>query len=177
MDCRVKPGNDSEGVVPAKAGPMITAGGYGSRLSLCSAGTTIAWSGRSTNQQLWEMVAGDVPLFPDCYLQWMAQLQRVEPSVRRGFRWWWLTRSGVANPTYDIGRRRVLANEVWRQDGGYNSPRRQRAKSESALAAQPASCSGHKKIPRRVCPAGGRQLNLLREHQGTMSRWTRMRRP
>ena len=30
------------GVVPAKAGPMITAGGYGSRLSLRSAGTTIA---------------------------------------------------------------------------------------------------------------------------------------
>ena len=33
MDCRVKPGNDSGGVVPAKAGTQVTAGGYGSRLS------------------------------------------------------------------------------------------------------------------------------------------------
>src|SRR6516165_1610679 len=41
------------------------------------------------------MIAGPDPLFRDCYLQWMAQLQRVEPSVRgpvarvarlRGFR-------------------------------------------------------------------------------------------
>src|SRR5215813_6592879 len=34
---------------------------------------------RRTNLRLWEMVAGDIPLFPDCYLQWIAQLQRVEP--------------------------------------------------------------------------------------------------
>src|SRR5262245_11087649 len=41
------------------------------------------------------MIAGPDPLFRDCYLQWMAQLQRVEPSARgpvarvarlRGFR-------------------------------------------------------------------------------------------
>jgi hypothetical protein len=38
-------------VVPAKAGPMVTASGYGSRLSLRSAGTTMAWSERNTNQQ------------------------------------------------------------------------------------------------------------------------------
>ena len=57
------------GVVPAKAGPMITAGGYGSRLSLRSAGTTIAWPGRSTNLRLWETNAGCAPLFPGCYLQ------------------------------------------------------------------------------------------------------------
>jgi hypothetical protein len=34
--------------------------------------------GRSTNLRLWETIAGSVRLFPDCYLQWMAQLQRVE---------------------------------------------------------------------------------------------------
>src|SRR5262249_16047366 len=28
------------------------------------------------------MAAGSAPLFPGCYLQWMAQLQRVEPSAR-----------------------------------------------------------------------------------------------
>src|SRR6266849_10900366 len=28
------------------------------------------------------MTAGSDPLFPDCYLQWMAQLQRVAPSAR-----------------------------------------------------------------------------------------------
>jgi hypothetical protein len=50
-------------------GPMITAGGYGSRLSLRSAGTTIAWSERSTNLRLYEIAAGAIPLFPDCYLQ------------------------------------------------------------------------------------------------------------
>jgi hypothetical protein len=48
---------------------MITAGGYGSRLSLRSAGTTIAWSVRSTNLRLHEMTAGVVSLFPACYLQ------------------------------------------------------------------------------------------------------------
>ena len=34
------------GSSPRKRGPMITAGGYGSRLSLRSAGTTIVWSAR-----------------------------------------------------------------------------------------------------------------------------------
>jgi hypothetical protein len=48
---------------------MITAGGYGSRLSLRSAGTTVAWPERSTNLRLYEIAAGAVPLFPDCYLQ------------------------------------------------------------------------------------------------------------
>src|SRR5262245_899486 len=33
--------------------------------------------GGSTNLWLYEMRAGAIPLFPDCYLQWMAQLQRV----------------------------------------------------------------------------------------------------
>jgi hypothetical protein len=56
---------------------MIT-GGYGSRLSLRSAGTTMAWSERSTNPQLQRKDRRRDPLFPDCYLQWMAQLQRVE---------------------------------------------------------------------------------------------------
>jgi hypothetical protein len=35
-----------------------------------------------TNLWLWEMIAGPDPLFRDCYLQWMAQLRRVEPSAR-----------------------------------------------------------------------------------------------
>jgi hypothetical protein len=48
---------------------MITAGGYGSWLSLRSAGTTMAWSERSTNLRLCEMTTGAIPLFPDCYLQ------------------------------------------------------------------------------------------------------------
>ena len=30
-----------------------------------------------TNLRLWEAITGAIPLFPDCYLQWMAQLQRV----------------------------------------------------------------------------------------------------
>jgi hypothetical protein len=47
---------------------MITAGGYGSRLSLRSAGTTMAWPERKTNLRLYEMTAGLVSLFPDCYL-------------------------------------------------------------------------------------------------------------
>jgi len=50
-------------------GPMVTAGGYGSRLSLRSAGTTIAWSERSINPRLCEMTAGAISLFWDCYLQ------------------------------------------------------------------------------------------------------------
>ncbi len=33
-----------------------------------------------TNLRLWETITGSVPLFPDCYLQWMAQLQRVEAT-------------------------------------------------------------------------------------------------
>jgi hypothetical protein len=33
------------------------------------------------------------------------------------------------------------------------------------------------KKPPAGCPAGGRQLKSSREHQGTMSRWTRMRSP
>jgi hypothetical protein len=41
---------------------MITAGGYGSRLSLRSAGTTIAWSERSTNLRLYEISAGAISL-------------------------------------------------------------------------------------------------------------------
>jgi hypothetical protein len=30
-----------------------------------------------TNLRLWQMAAGSVPLFPDCYLQWRTQLERV----------------------------------------------------------------------------------------------------
>src|SRR5215470_622081 len=36
--------------------------------------------GRRTNLRLQETIAGRAPLFPDCYLQWIAQLQRVEPQ-------------------------------------------------------------------------------------------------
>jgi hypothetical protein len=45
-------------------GPMITAGGYGSRLSLRSAGTTMAWPERRTNRRLYERTAGAISLFP-----------------------------------------------------------------------------------------------------------------
>src|SRR5262249_46285195 len=38
--------------------------------------------GGRTNLRLWETIAGADPLLPDCYLQWTAQLQRVEPRVR-----------------------------------------------------------------------------------------------
>jgi hypothetical protein len=48
---------------------MITVGGYGSRLSLRSAGTTMAWSKRSTNLRVYEMTAGAISLFPASYLQ------------------------------------------------------------------------------------------------------------
>src|SRR5262249_6392700 len=47
---------------PRKRGPIITAGGYGSRLSLRSAGTT-AGSVLSTNLRLYEMTAGAISLF------------------------------------------------------------------------------------------------------------------
>jgi hypothetical protein len=53
MDCRVKPGDDSG-------------------VAICS---TCAPSER--NQQVYKMTAGAISLFPDCYLQWLAQLQRV----------------------------------------------------------------------------------------------------
>jgi hypothetical protein len=42
---------------------MITAGGYGSRLSLRSAGTTIALAERSTNLRVYEMATGAISLF------------------------------------------------------------------------------------------------------------------
>src|SRR5262249_54785803 len=38
--------------------------------------------GGNANLRLQETIAGSAPLFQDCYLQWMAQLQRVEPSAR-----------------------------------------------------------------------------------------------
>jgi len=50
--------------------------GYGSRLLLRSAGTTIACSERTTNLRLHEMTAGVISLFPACYLQWVLQLTR-----------------------------------------------------------------------------------------------------
>src|SRR5262249_20923651 len=59
------------------------------RLSCCDAPQHEAtvrgafWPNEATwknNPWLQETIAGSAPLFPDCYLQWMAQLQRVEPS-------------------------------------------------------------------------------------------------
>jgi hypothetical protein len=61
---------------------MSTVFGYGSRLPARFAGVgrdDDLSCERRTNLRLWEMGAGDTPLFSDCYLQWMAQLQRVEP--------------------------------------------------------------------------------------------------
>ena len=73
---------DHLGSSPRKRGPIITAGGYGSRLSpRCregSAGTT-AGSVSSINLWLCEMMAGAASLFPACSLQGMMQLQRVGP--------------------------------------------------------------------------------------------------
>jgi hypothetical protein len=118
-----------------------------------------------------------LPCFRPVLLQGTAQVQRVGPPARGGPRPLGgvglraARRRGRANPTYGISRRRVLPNEARRQDGDCNLPR-----SEPALVPAYASCSAHKKTP-AGCPAGGRQLNSSREHQGTMSRCTRMRRP
>ena len=114
-------------------------------------------------------------LFRDCYLQWMAQLQRVEPSVRGGIPtmpWAVLapaergrSASGAFRPTKPGGKTAVTIrpgarppnpNELWRPS--LSHPR------------------GTKKPP-AGCPAGGGQLKSSHEHQGTMSRWTRMRSP
>jgi hypothetical protein len=57
MDCRVKPGNDG--------GVAIC--------SICAA------PGSERNPRLQETAARAISLFPDCYLQWLLQLQRVGP--------------------------------------------------------------------------------------------------
>ena len=132
-------------------------------------------SGRNTNLRVCETIAGPDPLFRDCYLQWMAQLQRVEPSVRGGIPtmpWAVLapaergrSASGAFRPTKPGGKTAVTIrpgarphnpNERWRPS--LSHPR------------------GTKKPP-AGCPAGGGQLKSSHEHQGTMSRWTRMRSP
>jgi len=51
---------------------MITAGDYGSRLSLAFARVgrdDDRFSLGRTNLRLWETIVGSDPLFPDCYLQ------------------------------------------------------------------------------------------------------------
>src|SRR5215510_1969403 len=125
-----------------------------------------------------ETIPRSAPLFSDCYLQRMAQLQRVEPSVRgRGADMPWacrLTWSGVAHPTYDNQPAARFGQRNQRQHNGYNSPRRQRAKSESALAVS-LRARGTKKSPGGFAPPGVVSSNSSPEHQGTMSRWTRMR--
>src|SRR5262249_6219266 len=62
---------------PRKRGPMITASGYGSRLSLRSAGTTIFHQNEGPTCGCKETIAGPDPLLRDCYLQWRTQLERV----------------------------------------------------------------------------------------------------
>src|SRR5262249_51798963 len=52
--------------------------GDGARRILASQAAARA---RRTNLRLWETIVDSAPLFPDCYLQWMAQLRRVEPSA------------------------------------------------------------------------------------------------
>jgi hypothetical protein len=64
---------------PRKRGPIVTAGGYGSRLSLRSAGTTNRLS-KAPTCGCTEAPPGAISLFPDCYLQWLLQLQRVGPA-------------------------------------------------------------------------------------------------
>jgi hypothetical protein len=78
MDCRVKPGNDSEGVVPAKAGT------HSHRRwlwvpALAALGRDDESLEQSTNLRLYRSAARAISLFRDCYLQWLAQLQRVGP--------------------------------------------------------------------------------------------------
>ena len=134
-------------------------------------------SGRNTNLRVCETIAGPDPLFRDCYLQWMAQLQRVEPSVRGGIPtmpWAVLAHAERGRQPTTISQRGVSANEARRQDGGYNSPRRPPPQIWRPSLSHPR---GTQKMPPAGCPAGGRQLNSSREHQGTMSRWTRIRRP
>src|SRR5262249_30196578 len=47
-----------------------------------TASTCGCWIARRTNLRLWETIAGPAPLFPDCYLQRILQLQRVELGAR-----------------------------------------------------------------------------------------------
>jgi len=55
--------SQASGSSPRKRGPMITAGGYGSRPLAALGRDDIAWSGRSTNLWLCEMAAGAISLF------------------------------------------------------------------------------------------------------------------
>src|SRR6516164_1967698 len=109
----------------------------------------------------------------------MARPQRVEPSGCGGPTplEGWLTRKAAAwaAPTRHQPAAR-WANEARRQDGDYHSPRPP-GRTESALAGPARVLLGGQKKPRRVGPAGVVSSNSSREHQGTMSRWTRMRRP
>jgi hypothetical protein len=84
---------------------------------------------------------------------------------------------GAGSPTYDHQRRGASANETRRQDGGCNSPRRPPPQIPMRFGGPACVMLEAQKKPPAGCPAGGRQLKSSREHQGTMSRWTRTRSP
>jgi hypothetical protein len=71
---------------------------------------------------------------------------------------------------------RAGGHEAGRQDGDDNSPRRRRAQNRG-FSDPGCVMLGAQKKPRRVGPAGVVSSNSSREHQGTMSRWTRTRIP
>jgi hypothetical protein len=106
-----------------------------------------------TNLRLLESNPGSDPLFWGCYLQWMVQLQRVEPSVRGdsdhalgavGSRGAGCQRGDSANEAGGKTAATIRpgapaptdANEPWRPSLGPSS--------------------GHKEKPPAGCPAGGR---------------------
>jgi hypothetical protein len=49
------------------------------RVSKDEDGVGLCGVSRRTNLRLWETIAASVSIVSDCYLQWMAQLQRVAP--------------------------------------------------------------------------------------------------
>jgi hypothetical protein len=85
----------------------------------------------------------------------------------------WLTRSGVASgairPTKPGARRRLQ----------FAQGRQGRPPLQIPMSFDGPACVilRAQRKPPAGCPAGGRQLKSSREHQGTMSRWTRMRSP
>jgi hypothetical protein len=88
------------------------------------------------------------------------------------------TRSGSPTQSTTISQRRVSANGARQQDGCYFAQAPARTQSQSALAGPSLRhARDTKKVPGGFAPPGIVQLNSSREHQGTMSRWTRIRRP
>jgi hypothetical protein len=128
-------------------------------------------------------IAGSLSLFPACSLQGMAQLRRIEPSVRRESPTvpWAVLAQRSGSPTYAnqpagrFGRRSQAAKTAVPIRSG--APGRPPLQIPMSFAGPACVIVRAQKKPPAGCPAGGRQLKSSREHQGTMSRWTRMRSP